>query len=95
MHLGVRVPQDISIVGFNDFVSASQVSPRLTTVRTPQVEIGAAMVRCIVDRLSSPEAAVRPPLRLALVAEIVRRDSTGPVAAKDWLARVLAQISAD
>ena len=95
MHLGVRVPQDISIVGFNDFVSASQVSPRLTTVRTPQVEIGAAMVRCIVDRLSSPEAAARPPLRLALVAEIVRRDSTGPVAAKDWLAHVLAQISTD
>jgi LacI family transcriptional regulator len=91
-HLGVRVPRDISIVGFNDFISASQVSPRLTTVRTPQVEIGAAMVRCILDRLSDPEAAARPPLRLALVAEIVQRESTGPVAAKDWLARALKQM---
>jgi LacI family transcriptional regulator len=92
MHLGVRVPQDISIVGFNDFISASQVSPRLTTVRTPQVEIGAAMVRCIADRLSNSEAAARPPLRLALVAEIVQRESTGPVAAKDWMRRVLKQV---
>jgi LacI family transcriptional regulator len=90
--LGVRVPQDISIVGFNDFVSASQVSPRLTTVRTPQVEIGAAMVRCIAERLASPEAAQRPPQRIALVAEIVQRESTGPVAAKDWLRRALKQV---
>jgi LacI family transcriptional regulator len=91
-HLGVRVPQDISIVGFNDFVSASQVTPRLTTVRTPQVEIGAAMVRCIMDRLSDPEGASRPPRRLALVAEIVQRESTGPVAAKDWLRHILKQV---
>ncbi len=91
MHLGVRVPQDISIVGFNDFVSATQVSPRLTTVRTPQVEIGAAMVRCIVDRLCRPDGGAIPPRRVSLVAEIVQRESTGPVAAKHWLDTVLQQ----
>jgi LacI family transcriptional regulator len=91
VNLGIRVPEDVSIVGFNDFVSASQVLPRLTTVRTPQFEIGAAMVRCIVQRLSSPEGAARPPLRLALVAELIVRDSTGPAAATHWLPQALEQ----
>ena len=76
LRLGVRVPDDISVVGFNDFAAASQVVPRLTTVRTPQVEIGAAMVRCVVERLESTPAIARPPVRLSLVAEIVERDST-------------------
>jgi LacI family transcriptional regulator len=87
--LGIRVPEDISVVGFNDFAAASQVSPRLTTVRTPQVEIGATMVRCIADRLGDAEAAARPPVRVALVAEIVTRASTGPVGSTAWLAAAL------
>jgi LacI family transcriptional regulator len=94
LRLGLRVPEDISVVGFNDFAAASQVSPRLTTVRTPQVEIGAAMVRCIADRLGDAEAAARPPARLALVAEIVIRGSTGPAAPTAWLAPVLKRAKA-
>lgn len=94
LRLGIRVPEDISVVGFNDFAAASQVSPRLTTVRTPQVEIGAAMVRCIADRLGDAEAAARPPVRLALVAEIVTRGSTAPAAPTAWLAPVLKRAKA-
>jgi LacI family transcriptional regulator len=93
LRLGVRVPEEVSIVGFNDFAAATQVSPRLTTVRTPQVEIGAAMVRCLADRLSSPEGAARPPSRLALVSELVRRESTAPAAGAEWAPRVLARIA--
>ena len=95
LRLGIRVPDDISVVGFNDFVSAMQVSPRLTTVRTAQVEMGGAMVRCIGDRLIGPEGASRPPVRLSLVSEIVVRESTGPVAPKSWLARALDLAKAD
>lgn len=85
MQLGLRIPDDISIVGYSDFAVASQISPRLTTVRVPHVEIGAAMVRCIADRLSSPEGGARPPMRIALISDIVRRESTGPAAAINWL----------
>ncbi len=91
--LGIRVPEDVSVVGFNDFVAATQVAPRLTTVRTPQVAIGAAMVRCIADRLASEEAATRPPVRVALVAEIVTRESTGPASPPTtWRNRILKQV---
>lgn len=89
VRLGVRVPEDISIVGFNDFASASQVVPKLTTVRTPQVEMGAAMVRCIADRLARTDKESFPPIRVALASEIIERDSTGPAAKKAWLNRVL------
>lgn len=84
LQLGLRIPEDISIVGNSDFAAASQISPRLTTVRVPHVEIGATMVRCIVDRLSNPEGGARPPLRISLLSEIVRRESTGPAAAFNW-----------
>jgi LacI family transcriptional regulator len=91
LRLGVRVPEDVSVVGFNDFASAMHVSPRLTTVRTPQVEMGAAMVRCIADRLASAEARNRPPVRLALVSDIIQRESTGKVGKSEWLARILSR----
>ncbi len=84
LQLGLRIPDDVSVVGFNDFACATQISPRLTTVRTPQIEMGATMVRCIADRLANAEQAARPPMRIAITAEIVRRDSTGPAGAPDW-----------
>jgi LacI family transcriptional regulator len=91
LRLGVRVPSDVSVVGFNDFAAATQVSPRLTTVRTPQVAIGATMLRCIADRIAAGASAERPPVRIALVSEIVRRESTGPAGDGSWRAAVLAR----
>ncbi|MFC0406675.1 LacI family DNA-binding transcriptional regulator [Roseomonas elaeocarpi] len=87
LRMGIRVPEDVSVVGFNNFASASQVSPRLTTVHTPQVEIGAAMVRCIADRLTRTGSQAPPPVRLAYVAEIIQRESTAPASPKTWLAQ--------
>lgn len=93
LRLGVRVPEDVSVVGFNDFASAMHVSPRLTTVRTPQVEMGAAMIRCIAERLASAEARNRPPMRLALVADLIERESTLKARKSDWSSRVLSATS--
>ena len=92
LQLGLRIPHDISIVGYSDFAAATQISPRLTTVRVPHVEMGGAMVRCIADRLAHPEQGARPPTRVALAAEIVRRESTGPAATPNWLP-LLARLS--
>jgi LacI family transcriptional regulator len=85
LQLGLKIPDDISVVGYSDFAAASQISPRLTTVRVPHVEIGARMVRCIADRLTNPEGGARPPMRVSLISEIVRRESTGRAAAINWL----------
>lgn len=85
LRMGIRIPEDISVVGYSDFAAATQISPKLTTVRVPHQEIGAAMVRTIADRLTSPEGAARPPLRLSLLSELVRRESTGKAQPVRWL----------
>ncbi len=84
LQLGLRIPEDISVVGYSDFAAATQISPHLTTVRVPHVQFGAMMVRCIADRLASNEQAARPPMRISIIPEIVTRASTGPVGEPDW-----------
>ncbi|HVW92124.1 MAG TPA: LacI family DNA-binding transcriptional regulator [Devosia sp.] len=88
LRLGVRVPEDVSVVGVNDLAVASQVAPRLTTMRQPMVETGAALVRCIADRLARADGATTPPRRIALLAELIERESTGPASGRAWAERI-------
>ena len=75
---GVRVPQDVSVVGFDDTQLAEMVMPRLTTVRVPAATAGTAAVAMLLDVIGGRDGAVRD--RLRLPAELVVRSSTGPVA---------------
>jgi LacI family transcriptional regulator, galactose operon repressor len=76
--LGAEVPRDLSIVGFNDIPLAGLLQPALTTVRVPQLEMGAAGARLLIDRLEGRAIAQ---VRLTLPTElIVRASSAAPVA---------------
>jgi LacI family transcriptional regulator/LacI family repressor for deo operon, udp, cdd, tsx, nupC, and nupG len=75
---GVRVPADLSVVGFDDTLLAEMVTPRLTTVRIPAAAAGAAAVGMLLDVIDGRRPAVR---RLELHAELVVRASTGPAPA--------------
>lgn len=72
---GVRVPYDLSVVGFDDTSLAEMVTPRLTTVRLPAAASGREAVRILLDTIAGRDASRRP---LALPAELVIRASTGP-----------------
>ncbi len=48
---GLRCPEDIALIGFDDFEWASVFRPRLTTVRQPVYEIGATATRLLLDRI--------------------------------------------
>jgi LacI family transcriptional regulator len=72
--LGVRVPQDVALVGFDDLPLASLVVPPLTTVRQPLYELGAAAAELLLKRLDRPEA---PPEHLLLPTRLVVRQSCG------------------
>ncbi len=72
---GLRVPQDISVAGFDDIAMASFLTPPLTTVRANAQEIGRQAARLALARIQQPDL----PVQTARVeAELVVRASTGP-----------------
>ncbi|MEU1012483.1 LacI family DNA-binding transcriptional regulator [Streptomyces sp. NPDC005890] len=70
---GRRVPEDVSVIGFDDFPLAQSTKPRLTTVRQPLEEIGRAMVRLLMEEMEEPAVAWR---HVILRTELVVRESS-------------------
>ena len=77
--MGINVPQDVSITGFDDMWIASQIRPALTTVQTPRRKIGIEVGRHLLAKLSGATIAKPKPLETKLIV----RDSTGPVSHTD------------
>jgi LacI family transcriptional regulator len=73
---GLRVPADVSVVGFDDLPEARWVSPALTTVRQPLKEMGGSALRTLV-RLMNGEELESP--RVELATTLVVRDSAAPL----------------
>ncbi len=71
---GIRVPQDISVVGFDDIEMAGQISPGITTVHVPSDDIGALAGRRLLDRL----AGTAVPRCEQLPFHLVERATAGP-----------------
>jgi len=74
---GRRVPEDISVVGFDDLPETRWASPPMTTVRQPLAQMGMLAARTVL-RLVRGEPVVS--LRVELATELVVRDSTAPPA---------------
>jgi DNA-binding LacI/PurR family transcriptional regulator len=72
---GLKIPDDVSVVGFDDIALASMTNPPFTSVRTPMIEMGSKAAEYIVQLLEG-ESPHPPSLDLPL--EIVIRESTGP-----------------
>ncbi|GAA0479466.1 LacI family transcriptional regulator [Paractinoplanes deccanensis] len=75
---GLRVPEDLSIAGFDDIDLAQATSPMLTTVRQPLAEMGRIAVGLLVRLLDRHRLDA---LHVELATELIVRDSTGPVPA--------------
>lgn len=73
--LGLRVPEDLSVVGFDDLPVARWVGPPLTTVRQPLTEMAEAAARLVLElgRREQPAAGTR----MELATRLVVRSSTG------------------
>jgi len=71
---GLRVPQDLSIVGFDDLPVARWISPPLTTVRQPLAEMGRTAAAMLGDLI---EGKPLPTRRMELSTELIVRESTG------------------
>ena len=74
---GLRVPEDVGIVGFDDIDLAAWIDPPLTTVRQPTEAMGRWAVERLV-RLATGEAPIEP-TSVHLEPELIVRASTAPV----------------
>ena len=72
---GLRVPEDVAIVGFDDAVWADVLHPRLTTIAQPTYELGRTAADLLLRRINDPTAQV--PLRTAMSGRLIVRDSCG------------------
>ncbi len=76
---GLRTPEDISVIGFDDIPQASIVYPRLTTIRQPLEQMGRVAAKLLLEQIENPE---QPARRITLATQLVIRDSCGPRQAK-------------
>lgn len=72
LRMGIRVPQEVAVVGFNDVEQSAIAYPRMTTVRTPRAEIGARAASMLLDLIQG-----RPVVRrvVDLGYELIVRES--------------------
>ncbi|HTX77932.1 MAG TPA: LacI family DNA-binding transcriptional regulator [Terracidiphilus sp.] len=71
---GCAVPEDVSVVGFDDILSAAYSTPSLTTVRQPLMEMGKRGAQVLLDRIANREKQY--PSEITMEPELVIREST-------------------
>jgi DNA-binding LacI/PurR family transcriptional regulator len=75
---GRKVPDDVSVVGFDDIAEAPYFLPPLTTVRQNFSELGRQALQLLMEHLADGQSAAAPP---PISADLVVRASTAPVRA--------------
>jgi len=74
--MNLSVPEDVSVIGFDDIRAASFVTPRLTTINQSLEEIGRIATQSLLNRIHQTEL---PADEIMVLPELVMRESTGPV----------------
>jgi len=72
---GLVIPDDISLVGFDDLPSAAAVRPSLTTVHQPLIEMGRVATQMLLEYIGDPALRTR---RIEFDTELVIRESCCP-----------------
>ena len=71
---GLKIPQDIAFIGFDDIPPATQHDPQLTTIRQPIIQFGFNSVEILIDLI---ENGIEPARRIIMDTELIIRDSCG------------------
>jgi len=75
---GLRVPEDVSVIGFDDIDSAAYQNPSLTTVRQPLREMGQLAAKTLLEKIARTDSA---PSSIRIEPELIVRESTAPAPA--------------
>jgi len=77
---GKRVPEDVSVVGFDNIPSGAYQSPSLTTVEQPLQQMGCMAAEVLLGLIERPNTAADVPAEFAVEPSLIVRESTGPCA---------------
>ena len=72
---GLKVPEDVSVIGFDDIRAAAYSTPRLTTIRQPLADMGRIAAQCVLNSIHRTAVARD---EIAVAPELIVRESTGP-----------------
>lgn len=73
----LRVPDDVSVIGFDNIWQSNAVIPSLTTIAQPVAELGQISIKLLLERIENPG---KPPTRIMLSTELVERESCRRIA---------------
>ncbi len=92
---GLRVPEDVSVIGFDDILGASYHTPSLTTVQQPLEEMGREGARILLERIGNSTREFVP--EIVLQPKFIVRESTAPArqAASPVLKRSSRSVASD
>lgn len=79
LRIGLRVPRDISVVGYGDYAAATQITPQLTTIRVPGEEMGIAAFQLLLERIERPRPDTASYRRVLICPQIIERHSLAPL----------------
>ena len=92
---GVRIPQDLSVIGFDDTPAAAHLDPPLSSVRQPLVQMGASAAATLLDQLDAGAAKEPTTARqIILPAQLIVRGSTASAPPRSSLHNDLASLQA-
>jgi LacI family transcriptional regulator len=74
---GLRVPEDVALVGFDDVSIAAAIEPALTTIQQPIEHLGSMAAELLLEILEHPPEADAPASRIVFPTKLVVRDSCG------------------
>ena len=74
--LGLRVPEDLSVIGFDDIASSETYDPPLTTIRQPIQQIGSKSIEVLCDQISGKNLRGQ---RFLMDVQLIERRSTAPI----------------
>ena len=76
--LGIKIPDDMSVIGLDDIWLSTQTDPPLTTVALPRYEIGQTAMQLLFELLKNPREKEAEPLFAHVETGLTIRESTGP-----------------
>ena len=71
--LGIRVPEDLSVIGFDNIEASRMTPPPITTISQPGFQMGQQACSILVEKIANPALSNR---RILLNTELIIRDST-------------------